>query len=121
MFILSNITALLAGPSLAVSAFVMVQDNLEDARISYNNCLIEGHNDAMKASSNLKQFEVKSKQICTDERKAYYDIIFKDEKQFGASTKEAEEYAESETDNIREYIVSSYAVNLDGKLLMVKS
>ncbi len=121
MLITSNIIAFLAAPSLAVSAFVMVQDRQESARIAYNNCLIEGHNEAMKANSNLKQFEVKSKEICTEERKAYYDLIFKDEKQFGASTKEAEEFANEESDNIREYIVSSYAINLDGKLLMVKS
>lgn len=121
MLITSTITALLAAPSLAVSAFVMLQDSQEIARIAYNNCLVEGHNEAMKANANLKQFEVKSKEICAKERKAYYDLIFNDEKQFGASTKEAEKFADEESDNIREYVVSSYALNLDGKLLMVKS
>ncbi len=121
MIILSNLAAIMAAPSLVVSAFVMVQDKQEAARIAYNNCLIEGHNEAMDANVNLKQFEVKSKEICIEERKAYYDIVFKDEKEFGASTKEAEDFANEESDNIRQYVVSSYALNLEGKMLMVKS
>lgn len=121
MLITSNITAFLTAPSLAVSAFLMVQDSQEIARIAYNNCLVEGHNEAMEANINLKQFEVKSKEICAEERKAFYDIIFKDEKQFGGSTKESDEFAKEECDNIREYIVSSYSLNLEGKFLMVKS
>lgn len=121
MFITSNIAALLTASSLAVSAFVLVQDRQEEARIAYNNCLVEGHNEAMNTDVNAKQFEITSKEICTAERKTYYDIIYKDERQFGSSAKEAEEYANEESENIREYIVSSYALNLDGKLLMVKS
>ncbi len=120
MLIISNIAALLTAPSLTISAFVMVQDKQELARIAYSNCLIDAHNEAIDASMTSKQFDAKTKKICIEERKVYFDLVYNDEQQFGSSAKEAEEYANEESDNIRKYITSSFVVNRESKAHLVK-
>jgi len=121
MIILSNIAAMLAAPSLAISVYVMANDPQEDARIAYNNCLVDGHNNFMNTSMALRQFELEVVKICTEERQTYYDVVFKLEKEFDASDDEAAAYAEEECDGVLQSIISAYASNLDGKIRLVKS
>ncbi len=121
MIIMSTIAALLAAPSLAISASLFVDDPQEEARIKYSNCLIDGHNLAIKAGSTVGAFEDRVKTLCVDERKTYYDIIYKSEKEFGSSDTEAKEYAQEECDQIDQSMVSAFANNLQGKQELVKS
>lgn len=121
MIIPSSFVTFLAAPILTVSASSIAVEPSEDARIAYSNCLIDGHNSAMRDGLGLKQFEQKSKELCMAERKIYYDIIYKSEKDFGSSNSEADEYATEESDNTLQSIVTSYANNLDGKVELVKT
>ncbi len=121
MFITSTITALLAAPSLFMTANLAVQDAQEEARVSYNNCLVDEHNIAVQANMPVGAFEKDAASKCTAQRKAYYDIIYKTEKADGVSNSEADEYATEECNGVLEYIVREYAANLESKAELIKS
>lgn len=121
MIILSSIAAILAAPILTVSTSAIAVDPAERARVGYSNCLIDGHNEAMRSGQGLKQFEKQSKELCLAERKNYYDIVYKSERDFGSSSSEADEYSKEECDNTLQSIVTSFANNLDGKVELIKT
>lgn len=120
MIIISNIAALMAAPSLFITVNLAVQDAQENARLSYNNCLVDVHNVAIKSSTNVGQFSKNVKSECTEERKAYYDIIYQAEKADNIDDDEAKEYATEEADSVLQYIISEYAANFESKAELIK-
>lgn len=94
-------------------------DPLEDARKAFNNCLVEAHNEAMKAKSSVPDFNKTAQDACPDQKKRYYDIIFSSERKYGSSAKEAEVYANEETQMIVDSMTRSFSQNLSNNATMV--
>lgn len=121
MIITTNIAAIVAAPSLFITANLVVQDAQEDARISYNNCLVDVHNQAIKLGTATNEFKKDVPSQCTPQRKIYYDIIYSNEKSDGISNSEADEYALEECNSVLDYIIREYTANFETKAELGKS
>ncbi|MFC4292107.1 hypothetical protein ACFOWX_06740 [Sphingorhabdus arenilitoris] len=92
---------------------------LDDARKAYNNCLVELHNKNVDAKTSASGFRKAAEENCTDERKAYIDIMIAEEKRYGSSQAEATEYATEEADAVSGSITSAYAENADKSIKLI--
>jgi hypothetical protein len=90
------------------------------ARKAFNNCLVGEHNKAIDAKSSAADFNKTAQTACTVERKAYHDIIVKNERGFGSSAKEADEFANEEVQGIVDSITSAFSQNSEASSKMVE-
>lgn len=95
-----------------LSMAAMKADPQENARKAFSNCLVELHNSGIDAKQSPGDFNKASETSCMEQRKAYHDIIIKNERSFGSSAKDAEEYASGEVQSILDGVVASYNENL---------
>lgn len=86
----------------------MAGDPMEDARVNLNNCLIDLSIEHLDLKTNAKGFEKMADTSCTRERQMFFDIVAKDEQQYGSSKSEAEKYATEEVEGIINGFVESY-------------
>ena len=92
----------------------MKGDPLDDARKSFNNCMIEVHNTAVGEKASPSAFIQTSDAACPTERAAYKEVLIKSEQSYGSSQTEAEKFASVEIQMIVDSIVTSFNENIEG-------
>ncbi len=91
----------------------------EEARLEFNRCFAEFHNQAVDDQISVSAFGTKVEVACEAERKAYYDAIVKSELGFGSSDAEAKEYAGEEVKLMTDGIKADFALNRDQRAKLV--
>lgn len=94
-------------------------DPQETARKAFSNCLITEHNKAIEAKSSVSEFNKAAQGLCMPEKTAYHDILAKSERSYGSSAKEAEQFANEESQMMVDYITSAYSQNTASNSNMV--
>jgi hypothetical protein len=92
----------------------MKGDAMDNARKSFNNCMIEVHNNAVSEKASPSAFIQTSDAACPTERAAYKEILLKSERSYGSSQTEAEKFASEEIQMIVDSIVTSFNENIEG-------
>ncbi len=95
-------------------------DPQDMARKAFNNCLVGEHNKAVDAKSSTSDFNKAIQAACPTERAAYHDIIAKNERGFGSSAKEADEYANEETQSIVDSVTGAFGGNMEAGTKLVE-
>ena len=95
-------------------------DPQDIARKAFNNCLVGEHNKAIDAKSSPAAFNKDIQAACPTERTAYHDIIAKNERGFGSSVKDANEYADEETQSVVDSVTSAFGNNLESGAKLVE-
>jgi hypothetical protein len=98
--------------AMALNMAAMKGDALDNARRSFNNCLIKQHNDAVKAKNSTSEFNEAIQKACTSERQAYSDMLVKSERSYGSKQAEAEKYASEEIQMMIDGLTSSFGENV---------
>lgn len=94
-------------------------DPQDDARKAFNNCLFEEHNSAVSAKKSASSFNEDIQKACAEKRKTYFDIIVKNERGYGSSQKDAEEYANEEIQAVVDSVTSAYGQNLESGATLI--
>lgn len=94
--------------SLALAMAAMVAEPAEDARIAYSNCIIDVVNEHLERKDGKSAFEKAAAGACSNERAAFHAIIVKEEKGYGSSQAEADQYADEEVQGIVDSFVEGY-------------
>ena len=89
-------------------------DPVEVARKSFNNCVIEAHNTAMKERVPVADYKAGTATRCADQRKVYWDAQVKAERRY-SNQKDAEAYANDEVKIITDSNEDSYETNFESK------
>lgn len=87
------------------------------ARKSFNNCMIEAHNKAITDRIPISDFTKESETACPEQRKAFFDLVVRAEKQY-SSQKDAEDYAKEEVQLVVDAKVAAYSENFEKKATM---
>jgi hypothetical protein len=98
--------------AMALNMAAMKGDALDNARKSFNNCLIKEHNEAVKAKSSPSEFNEAVQKDCTAERQAYSDLLIKSERSYGSKQAEAEKYASEEIQMMIDGLTSAFGENV---------
>ena len=109
-----------AGFVIIMAMLAAKADPQDMARKAFNNCLVGEHNKAVEAKSSPSAFNKAIQDACPAERSAYHDIIAKNERGFGSSAKEADEYANGETQSVVDSVTSAYGSNLESGAKLVE-
>jgi len=96
-----------------LSMAAMKGDPLDDARKSFNNCMIEVHNTAVGEKASPSAFIQTTDAACPTQRAAYKEILLKSERSYGSSQTEAEKFASEEIQMIVDSIVTSFNENIE--------
>ncbi|HEV7232964.1 MAG TPA: hypothetical protein VGN36_01875 [Sphingorhabdus sp.] len=102
---------LVAATMLAMAA--QKGDPLDNARKTYNNCMIEVHNKAVGEKVSPSDFLKTAESACMTERTAYHGIMVRAERGYGSSQKDAEQFATEEVQMIVDGIVGSFNENAE--------
>lgn len=94
-------------------------DPQDEARRAFNNCLFETHNTAVEAKKSASSFNDDIQKACTETRKAYFDVIVKNERGYGSSQKDAEAYANEEVQSVVDAVTSAYGENLSSGATLI--
>jgi hypothetical protein len=104
--------------AMALNMAAAKADPVDDARKAFNNCLINTHNEAVKAKKSASDFNGEIQQACADQKTAYSTVLIKSERSYGSSQKDAEKYAGEEVQMIIDGVTSSFGENAkDGRTL----
>ena len=108
------ITGLAMAATLAMAAMNMATmgDAMDNARKAFNNCLVEEHNSAVEAKKSGAEFNEQVAAACTAQRKAYHDLIVKQERSMGSKQAEAEQYANEELQVVVDSITAAFGENV---------
>ena len=93
-------------------------DPVDAARKTFRNCMIELHNEQIKAKTAPADFTKVAETGCTDTRTSYHDIVVKSERGYGSSAKDAEEYANEQIQEIVDGIVENFSENSEKNATM---
>jgi hypothetical protein len=89
-----------------------MRDVQDDARKALNNCMVEEHNKAVSEKKSGAAFNEQLSGACVDARKAFFDIVVKNERGYGSKQAEAEQYANDEIQTIVDSITSAFSENV---------
>lgn len=89
-------------------------DPVDNARKTFNNCMIETHNKAVEEKSSPSDFVKTAEAACTTERTSYRDVLVRSERSYGSSQKDAEKFANEEVQMIVDSVVSAFNENAEG-------
>lgn len=98
--------------ALAMAMAAPKADPQDDARKAFNNCLVEEHNSAVSAKKSGAEFNDQIANACTETRKAYFDIIVRNQKSYGDKQADAEDYANGEVQAIIDSITQAFSDNV---------
>ncbi len=73
-------------------------DAFDKARKAYSNCIIEAMHAQLESNGTKEAFQTEANTKCAAERAKYRDAIIKAEQEYGTNRREAEQYAEEETE-----------------------
>ena len=101
------------GVAILLSMAATAADPVDDARKTYNNCMLTAHNDGVNEKTSESAFGKIAETACETEKLAYRSALVSSEIKYGSSRKEAETYADEEIEMIVDSIKAAYAENLD--------
>lgn len=93
-------------------------DPVETARKTYRNCMIELHNENIKAKTTPADFTPLAEAGCAEKKTIYHDLIIKAERGYGSKPAEAEEYATEQIQEIVDGIVENFSENSEANATM---
>lgn len=96
-----------ASAALMMTAYAA--DRMEDARDSYNNCMIDQLLQHLDRKDSKKIFANATKTMCDKQRNTFHTIVVKDERGYGSSEAEANAYADEEVQGLLDSHIENYA------------
>ena len=99
--------------AMALNMAAMKGDSMDEARKSFNNCLIKEHNESVKMKRSGSEFNEAIQKACPTEKQAYFDMLVKSEKGFGSKQADAEQYAREEIQMMIDGTTSAFGENRD--------
>jgi hypothetical protein len=87
------------------------KDPVDNARRSFNNCLIELHNKAVGDKMSASAFNDAVNAACPAEKTAYHDLIVKAELGYKSKPADAEQFAKEEVQSVIDYVTSNFSEN----------
>ncbi len=75
-------------------------DTFDKARKAYSNCIIDAMHAQLESEGTKEVFQTEANAKCTAQRAKYREAIITEELKYGASRKEAEEYADEEAEGL---------------------
>jgi transcriptional regulator CtsR len=107
------------GAAIFLSMAAAKASPFNEARKDYSNCLIEVHNKAIGDKTAESEILGLMQAACITQRDSYKIQIVKQQRSFGSSASEAEEYAGEELQIVIENLTENYASNLVNKSTLV--
>jgi hypothetical protein len=98
--------------AMALAMVAAKADPQDDARKALNNCFVEEHNKAVEEKKSGAAFNEQLADACTEKRKAFFDIVVKNERSYGSKQADAEQYANDEIQMIVDSITSAFSENV---------
>lgn len=99
--------------AMALNMAAAKGDPMDDARKALNNCFVKEHNAAVQGKKSASDFNEAIQAACPTERKAYFDILVKSERGYGAKQADAEKYANEEIQMMVDGVTSAFGENRD--------
>jgi hypothetical protein len=87
------------------------KDPVDNARRTFNNCLIELHNKAVGDKMSSSAFNDAVNAACTVEKTAYHDLIVRAELGYKSKPADAEQFAKEEVQAVIDYVTSNFSEN----------
>ena len=100
--------------ALLLSMTAQKADPVDNARKTFNNCMIETHNKSVDEKSSPSDFVRTAEAACAAERANYRDVLIRSERSFGSSQKDAEKFAGEEVQMIVDSVVAAFNENAGG-------
>jgi hypothetical protein len=98
--------------AMAMNMATMNADAQEVARKALNNCFVAEHNIAVSEKKSGAAFNEQLAASCTEQRKAYFDLIVKAELSYKAKKADAEQFANEEIQSMVDSITSAFSENV---------
>jgi hypothetical protein len=89
------------------------KDPVDNARRTFNNCLIEIHNKSVGDKMSASAFRDAVNAGCTAEKASYHDLIVKAELGYKSKPADAEQFAKEEVQSVIDYVNSNFSENIE--------